>query len=500
MPGKSRIETVRTVLPEKTNIFSETGKVMPQAVEFEEAVLGAIMIDKNAINAVIDFLLPVMFYKENHQQIYKAILALFKAGAPIDLMTVTNECKSQGILELVGGPYYITTLVARIVSSANIEYHARIILQKHLSRKIITDCNDLSVLAFEDTTDIFDLTDKFGLLALEFNQEVSSSKIESTKELAEQAKKHAEDVRSGHIEETAIMCGVKELDDLLFGFKPPDNVIIAGRPGMGKTALLMSMAIFIAGNGTPVGIFSLEMSKRQLTLRACSQKTNMSYQQLARTKELTDFQKQAYFEALDWFGTLPMFIDDDGGITMNQLRAKANVMKLEHNVKIIFIDYLQLMNGEGRKGNREEEISTISRGIKQLAKDLNIPIVPLSQLNRAVEARGDKKPNLADLRESGSIEQDADVVILMFRPAYYGIEEDNNPNISERKTPEEMKVLTILNIAKHRAGPLDMIEVKFVEKLMRFTGLHESDVMDEAQIEMDYQIESQHKPNDNNPF
>ena len=462
-------------------ITTNFGKIPPQAIDLEEAVLGAVLLEKTAITTVIDFLNSDMFYKEAHQKIYQAATNLFDRSEPIDIMTVTNELKQMGDLELVGGAYAVTMLTSRIATSSNIEYHARIVVQKYMGRSLISTCSDLINKAYEDTTDVFKLLDAFSDASLKHSRIVNRGRIVTAGEVAMEVKQHSERVRSGEIKQDGIQTHITKLNEIIYGFRAPDVMILAGRPGMGKTALLVSFMLEIAKNNIPVGVFSLEMSAKQLTYRMASQLTGISYQRLIRAERLSATDYALFEKALYEITSLPIFIDDTSAITIRELRAKGKEMSVANGVKIIFIDYLQLMGSNKDRFNREAQIADISRGVKQLAKDLDVPVVPLAQLSRKVEERPDKRPKLADLRESGSLEQDADIVMFMFRPKYYKITEDSGTPQTYSK--EEMRVLCELEIAKHRNGPIGTIPMKFNEVTMRYTDLDLED--DTVQVEMD---------------
>lgn len=488
---KSDIERKQTRI--KTSLTEQTiglGKIPPQAIDFEEAVLGSVLSNNTAITSVIDFLKAEMFYKESHKKIFQAATNLFDRSEPIDPMTVTNELKTLGELEIVGGAYYITMLTSKITGTSNIEYHARILVQKYMARSLITTCSNLVNEAYEDTTDVFKLLDKFSDAALEHNRIVSRGRIMSVAKTALEVEEHAAKIRSGEINQDGIPTHISKLNEIIYGFRAPDVMIIAGRPGMGKTALLVSFLLEISKSNVPIGVFSLEMSSKQLTYRMASQLSGVSYQRLIRADKLSESDYLLFQKALKEVMTLPIFIDDTSALTIRELRAKGKEMVISYGVKMVFIDYLQLMGSDKDRLNREGQIADISRGVKQMAKDLDIPVVPLAQLSRKVEDRPDKRPKLADLRESGSLEQDADIVAFMFRPKYYKITEDsgNPPTYSK----EQMRVLCELEIAKHRNGAIATIPMRFNEITMKYTDL---DVEDSgAQVEIDLETEDELLP------
>jgi replicative DNA helicase len=442
--------------------FMEHGKLPPQAIELEEVVLGAIMLEKDALTAVIDILKPETFYKEIHQHIYQAIQDLFRKTEPVDMLTVTNQLKKNGKLEIVGGPYYITQLTNRISSAANIEYHARILMQKYIQRELIRTSSEIIRDSFEDTTDVFDMLDRaeqnlFALSETNLRRNVLDmpSLIKEAVENIEKAKNMA-----GHL--SGVPSGFTALDRITNGWQASDLIVIAARPGMGKTAFVLTMARNIAVDfKKPVAIFSLEMSALQLVTRLISSETKLPADKLKKgTLESHEWhQLNAKVKNLE---DAKFLIDDTPALTIFELRAKCRRLKAQHSVELVIVDYLQLMSGGGEtRGNREQEISNISRSLKSLAKELNIPIIALSQLSRAVETRGgSKKPLLSDLRESGAIEQDADMVCFIYRPEYYKIMEDEQGNSTEG--------LAEFIIAKHRNGALEDIPLRFVPRFAKF--------------------------------
>jgi replicative DNA helicase len=452
------------------NIASDFGKIPPQAIDLEEAVLGALMLEKNAINAIIDVLKPESFYKEAHKEIFAAISELFQKTAPIDLLTVTNQLKKTGKLDIVGGAYYITQLTSRVASAANVEFHARIVSQKFIQRELIRISSETVKEAFEDTSDVFELLDRaesslFGIAENNIRKNYSSM-AELIKQSIAQIEKAREQV--GGV--SGVPSGFFALDRVTAGWQKSDLIIVAARPAMGKTAFVLSMTRNIAVDfKKPVAVFSLEMSSVQLVNRLISSETEISAEKLKKGT-LEAYEMQQLNSKIGRLAEAPIFIDDTPAINIFELRAKCRRLKQQHNIEIIIIDYLQLMTagGEG-KGNREQEISMISRSLKGIAKELDVPIIALSQLSRAVETRGgDKKPQLSDLRESGAIEQDADMVTFLYRPEYYGLEVDEN-NVS---TAGVAKVI----IAKHRNGALEEIPLRFRGELAKFENLSSSEI------------------------
>lgn len=442
------------------------GKIPPQALELEEAVLGALMLEKDALSSVVDILKPGSFYKEGHSAIYEAILRLFNDSQPVDLLTVTNQLRKDGTLEVVGGAYAVTNLTTKVNSAANVEYHARIITEMAIKRELIRVAGEIHHEAYEDTTDVFDLLDKTESSLFEISeqnirrnyQDMRSIMSEALSEL-EARKKHKDGL-------TGIPTGFSALDRVTSGWQKSDLIIIAARPGMGKTAFVVSaMRNAAVDFGKAVAIFSLEMSSVQLVNRLISAEAELEGDKIKKGN-LADYEWQQLLHKTNKITNAPIFIDDTPALTILELRAKCRRLKSQHDVQLIIIDYLQLMSGDSARGggNREQEIASISRALKGLAKELEVPVIALSQLSRAVETRGgDKRPQLSDLRESGSIEQDADIVMFLYRPEYYGITEDE----SGMPTTGTGEVI----ISKHRNGSLENVQLKFIGKFTKFADL-----------------------------
>jgi replicative DNA helicase len=452
-------------------IALESGKIQPQAREVEEAVLGAMMIDKKGVDEVIDILQPEAFYEPKHKYIFEAIVQLFTDTQPIDLLTVSEQLRKNGKLELAGGDYYLIQLTQKISSSAHIEFHSRIILQKYILRSLITISAEITMDAYDESADVFDLLDKAESKLYEVTQGNIKRSSETAQSLVIQAKKRIEDIakKDGY---SGVTTGFTKLDQITSGWQPSDLIIIAARPGMGKTAFVLSMARNVAIDyGHPVALFSLEMSSVQLITRLISSETGLSSEKL-RTGKLIEHEWHQLNNKLGQLEKAPLYIDDTPSLSIFDLRAKARRLSSQHGIKLIIVDYLQLMtaggsNGKGG-GNREQEISTISRNLKALAKELNVPVIALSQLSRAVETRGSsKRPLLSDLRESGAIEQDADIVSFIYRPEYYKIDEWDD----EEQSPTAGQAEFI--IAKHRNGSLENVRLKFIGNLGKFDNLED---------------------------
>lgn len=464
-------KNLNPVKVDKTTIINlEKGKLPPQALDLEEAVLGAMMIDKKGVDDVIDILQPDAFYKDAHKHIFEAILQLFTETQPIDILTVSTQLKKNGKLDVAGGDFYLIQLTQKIASSAHIEFHSRIILQKFIQRSLIRISSEIIEESYDESTDVFDLLDKAESKLYEVTQGNIKRSSETAQSLVLQAKKKIEEI-SKKEGLSGVETGFTNLDKLTSGWQPSDLIIIAARPAMGKTAFVLSMARNIAIQfGHAVALFSLEMASVQLITRLISSETGLSSEKL-RTGKLEAHEWTMLSTKVKDLEKAPLFIDDTPSLSIFDLRAKCRRLASQHGIKIIIIDYLQLMTAGGNNkggGNREQEISTISRNLKALAKELNVPVIALSQLSRAVETRGSsKRPLLSDLRESGAIEQDADIVSFLYRPEYYKIEEWDDEEASPTAGQAEIM------IAKHRNGGIENIRLKFLGHLGKFDNLDE---------------------------
>lgn len=450
------------------------GKVPPQAKELEEAVLGAMMLEKNAFDVVIEILKAECFYVEAHQKIFSAIQSLANKSQPIDILTVAEELRSRNELESVGGAYYVTKLTNSVVSAAHIEAHSRIILQKFIQRELIRISGEIIGDAYEDSTDVFDLLDDAESKLFEITNNHLRKDYNSIDSVLVNTIKRIEDLRQRNEDITGVPSGFAELDKVTYGWQNTDLIILAARPAVGKTAFALNLARNAAMHPTKptgVAVFSLEMSAAQLVQRILSAESEIWLEKIARGKMEEHEMKQLYARGIQRLAQAPLFIDDTAALNIFELRAKCRRLKNKHNIGMVIIDYLQLMSGtgEGKSTNREQEISTISRNLKGLAKELSIPIIALSQLSRAVEQRGSKEgsrvPQLSDLRESGAIEQDADMVMFLYRPEYY--------DISQSAEGENIKGLTEVKIAKHRNGSLETIKLKALLHIQKFIGWEE---------------------------
>ncbi len=438
------------------------GRVPPQALDMEEAVLGALLLEKDALHRIIDALKPDMFYKTANQEIYEAIQTLFQRSEPIDLLTVKDYLRKAGKLEMAGGAYYLAELTSKVASAANIEYHARIIAEKFILRRLIKMCGDTMESAYDPTTDALELLDGTEQGIFEVSESHLRRNYSSMDDLVMRTLERLEEMRSQTSSITGIPSGFSELDSMTAGWQRTDLVIIAARPAMGKTALTLTLARNAALRfDVPVAVFSLEMAGVQLTQRLICSEAELDAQKV-RTGRLEDYEWKQLITRIGSLSKAPIYIDDTPGLGISDLRAKARRLKAEKKIGIIVIDYLQLMTGNATKGgNREQEIAGISRSLKIIAKELDICVIALSQLSRAVESRGgDKRPMLSDLRESGSIEQDADMVAFIYRPEYYGFETDEEGNSTQG--------LAELIIAKQRNGPTGTVKLQFIGKYGKF--------------------------------
>ena len=447
----------------KGNIYDlEGAKIPPHSLETERSVLGAMIIDKRGVTEIIDMLSPEIFYDPKHQLIFKAVFTLFEEGSPVDLLTVTKRLEKTGELNEAGGPQYLIEITRPVATSANIEYHARLLLEYYVRREVISIGQMMQVNGYEDTKDIFNILDEAEQALYNISQGSLKQSAKPLDDVLMQVRNNLDEIAKND-KLPGVPSGYPSLDEITSGWQPGDLIILAARPSMGKTAFALNMARNIAiDHQKPVAFFSLEMNAEQLIKRILSRETMISADKF-RTGKFTDHEQRILeekFKLLAANGKL--YINDSSMLSIFDLRAQARRLKQKHGIEIIFIDYLQLMHASDRMkpGNREQEISTISRNLKSLAKELNIPIIALSQLSRKVEDRAKletahKRPMLSDLRESGAIEQDADIVAFIYRPEYYRITEwDDDEN-----TPAEGEVE--LNIAKHRNGRTGAIYFKF---------------------------------------
>lgn len=454
-------------LTSNSNLVNELGKIPPQAIDLEQAVLGAMMLEKNAVTDTIDILKSSSFYDPKHQYIYGAIRHLFGSSSPIDLLTVINQLKINGELEAAGGAAYISQLTSRVASTAHVEYHARVISEKYIKRELIRMSSEVIKEAYDDTMDVFDVLNTAEGELFKIAENNMGKHVDIMQNVVRQAIEEIEKASQNKSGISGIPTGFIDLDKLTSGWQRSDMIVIAARPAMGKTAFVLSMARNTAvDHNMGVALFSLEMSSVQLVKRLIASESRLSAEKL-RKGDLREHEFQQLHTRISKLATAPLYIDDTPGISVFDLRAKCRRLKMQYNIDMVIIDYLQLMTAGGNKGsgNREQEISTISRSIKEIAKELNIPIIALSQLSRSVEQRGgDKRPVLSDLRESGAIEQDADIVSFIYRPEYYGFMEDEAGN-SNQGVGE-------IIVAKHRNGALDSVRLRFIGEFARFENMN----------------------------
>ncbi|MBR2261610.1 MAG: replicative DNA helicase [Paludibacteraceae bacterium] len=441
-------------------------KLPPQATELEDAVLGALMLEKDAYSEVCEILKPECFYKDANRTIYEAINDLAIKQEPIDMLTVQNRLQQLGKLEEVGGAYQIVKLTAGVSSSVHIEYHARVLAQKALARQLINFSTEIQRMAYEEKTDVDDIVQRAESELFKISNNSLKKDFVKIDPVIAEAIKRIEDAAKNTSGLSGIPSGFHKLDKMTSGWQRSDLIIIAARPAMGKTAFVLSMAKNMAEMNVPIAVFSLEMANVQLVNRLLVNVCEIPGEKIKNGK-LESYEWEQLMQRSRSLESLPIYLDDSAGLSIMELNTKARRLVKDHNVKIIIIDYLQLMNASGMKfGSREQEVSMISRSLKQLAKELDIPIIALSQLNRGVEKTEDKRPGLADLRESGAIEQDADMVLFIHRPEYYKITED-------KQTGESLEGIAEIIIAKHRNGAVGDVRLRFKKELARFQNLED---------------------------
>jgi replicative DNA helicase len=448
----------------QSQTFIEQGKLPPQALEMEAAVLGALMLEQDALTNAIDIVKEHFFYKPENQIIFRAISQLFHESQPVDILTVTNKLRELGKLEEIGGAYYISQLTNRVTSTAHTEYHARVVAENHIKRELIRTAADITKNAYDETVDVLDLLDKSQEDLLTIGEESFRTDYTDMGALVREVFTGVGEARSHEdgISKNAVPSGFPSLDKYTNGFQKSTLIILAARPAMGKTALALSMARNIAiQQKKPIAFFSLEMSAVELVTRLISSETGLSAQKL-KTGQLQEYEWTQLTTKVDALEKAPIYIDDSPSLNMFELRAKCRRLKQKQKIEMVFVDYLQLMQGSANlRGNRVLEVTEISRQLKSLAKELNIPVLALSQLSRNVESRGNAKiPQLSDLRDSGSIEQDADIVMFIHRPEYYNITEDENGN--------SMLGMADILLEKHRSGPTGKARLKFIKEFAKF--------------------------------
>ena len=459
----------------KPDIFAELnreiGTIPPQAVDLEIAVLGALLIEKEAMLSVQDVLKPESFYKEAHQHIYKAMLDLSARIEPIDLYTVGQMLQKNGNLKDIGGPAYLAGLTQKIGSASHIEFHATIIAQKVIQRELIRAAGHIQKNAYDQTKDVADLLDMAEKEIFQISETSAKRDVQQASNIITKAMRMIEAASKDKDGGPGVKSGFEKVDAITIGWQPSDLIIVAARPSMGKTAFVLSMARNIAvEQNKGVAFFSLEMSAEQLMMRLMVAESGLDSRDV-RNGKINGEQWLHLEHSIAPLTTAPLFIDDTPALSIFEFRSKARKLKMQHDIQLIVIDYLQLMTGiTDNKSNREQEVASISRTLKAVAKELNIPIIALSQLNRSVESRGgNKRPQLSDLRESGSIEQDADLVAFIHRPEYYGLTEDENG----MPTTGIAEVI----IAKHRNGAVDTVKLQFRKDQAKFLNLEEESPM-----------------------
>jgi len=484
-------QTART---KKANVNTEeTGRLQPQARELEEAVLGALMLEKDAYSIISEILNPDCFYDKTHELIFSAIQDLAMQQKPIDILTVVDQLRKAGTLEAAGGTSYIAQLSQKVVSSAHIDYHSRIIAQKYLARELITFSSEVAGKAFDETNDVDDLMQEAEGKLFEISQRNLKKDVIHINPIINEAFKLMREASKRTDGLSGLPSGFKDLDKITSGWQNSDLIIIAARPGMGKTALVLSMAKNMAVNfKIPIAIFSLEMSNVQLVNRLIVNVAELSGDKI-KTGQLAEYEWHQLDSKVAKLYDAPIYVDDTPSLSVFELRTKARRLVKEHNVKCILVDYLQLMNASGMTfGSREQEVSRISGSMKSLAKELNIPVIALSQLNRSIDIRTNqpktgrdssdaKRPQLSDLRESGSIEQDADIVCFIHRPEYYKIFQDEHGNDLTGKAE--------IIIAKHRNGSTGDIILEFKKEFARFQNLDENRIITDYQSRVSSQAD-----------
>lgn len=455
--------------PQHTPAADMAGRIPPRDIELEEAVLGAMMLEKDAYTRVCDILKPESFYEPANRKVYEAIQTLGARQMPIDMLTVAEQLRLNDTIGEVGGPAFVSRLTSRVGSAANVEFHARIVAQKYLARELISFAAIIESKAFDESNDVDDLLQEAEGKLFEISQRNVKKDVTQIDPVISDAIQQMQIAQNRSSGLSGLETGFHELDKMTSGWQNSDLIIIAARPAMGKTALVLSMAKNMAVTyNTPLAIFSLEMSNRQLVNRLISNVAEISGGKI-KSGDLSPIEWQQLFARIKYLTGAPMYIDDTPSLSIFELRTKARRLVREHGIKLIIIDYLQLMNASGMKfGSREQEVSMISRSLKQLAKELDIPIIALSQLNRSVENRADgKRPQLSDLRESGAIEQDADIVCFIHRPEYY-------TKSGQDASGNDIRGLAEFIIAKHRSGAVGDVQLHFRAEFARFENWGEA--------------------------
>jgi len=433
-------------------------RLPPQSLEAEISVLGGVLIENDALNLVLEILQEGDFYREAHRKIFSAILHLYEHGEPVDLITLSEVLKTRGELEDVGGIEYLNSLVNSVPTAANISFYAKIIKEKGILRKLIHRATDIISQSYSNSGDVDEFIDQAERTIFEISEDRVRPSFYPIKDLIKSSFKTIEQLYEKRQLITGVATGFQRIDELTSGLQPSDLIIVAGRPSMGKTAFALNIAQNASVHGgISSAVFSLEMSKEQLALRMLCSEAKVDAHKL-RGGFLSESDWPRLTRAAGALSEAPIFVDDTPGISALEMRAKSRRLKIEHNLGLVVVDYLQLMRGRSRTESREQEISDISRSLKALAKELNVPVIALSQLNRRVEERGDKRPQLSDLRESGAIEQDADVIFFLYRDEVYNKAEENRGKAE-------------VIIGKQRNGPTDKVDLAFLDKYTRFENL-----------------------------
>ncbi len=439
----------------------------PAATEVEMNVLGAMLIDNDAVPKAVEILKPDSFFDKRNRTVFEAMSSLYEANEPIDTVSIYEELKKAGKSDEAGGAAYLSKLTQDITSAANIDYHARVVKEKWILRQLITSSMEIAHSAYQGNEDVFDLLDAAEAKIFQISEEGIKESFKSMDKAVKEALELIEAIHSKNISTFSVPSGFFELDDLLGGFQKSDLIIVAARPSMGKTAFAMSAARNAAiDHQVPIAVFSLEMATIQLATRLISAEARINAHNV-RTGKFKAEEGAKISRTVHKLSKAPIYIDDTPAISILELRAKARRLKNEKNIGMIIIDYLQLVSPSYNMESREREISTISRSLKSLAKELNLPVVALSQLNRQVESRTDKKPMLSDLRESGSIEQDADVVLFLYRPEVYQITQYSSGDMQGESTEGIAEVI----VGKQRNGPIGEVKLRFIKDYAKFENL-----------------------------
>jgi replicative DNA helicase len=446
------------------NVELASHKLPPQNIEAEQSILGGILIENRAINKVMEILTDDDFYRDAHRKIYNAIINLSERDEPADLITLTNELRKMDQLDSIGGASYVASLIDLVPTAANIEYYAKIVREKSILRRLIQTSTEIITQGYEDHGDVEGFLDEAERAIFEISEKRVKPSFYSIRDIVKDSFKTLEKLYEKKELVTGVPSGFKELDQRTAGFQPSDLIIVAGRPSMGKTAFCLNVAQYAAiEKGIPVAIFSLEMSKEQLVIRLLCSEAHVEGTRL-RTGYLNESDWPRLTLAAGNLSDAPIYIDDTAALSVLELRAKARRLNVEHGLGMLVIDYLQLMRGRSRVESRQQEISEISRSLKALAKELNIPVIAVSQLSRKTEERRDFRPQLSDLRESGAIEQDADLILFLYRDELYN-RSDDNPNRGKAE----------VIIGKQRNGPIGKIELAFLDKFTTFKELYKGE-------------------------